>query len=105
MGEHVRCGWNWPVSSVISEEDNALRVLSLGKSSVHLHTVCLNEVKTKRDQKRPINPRETFDRNQDESWENKFEEESKVEENEVKVYGELPKFPAKNSKNAEPVHI
>ena len=112
--EHVRCGWNWPVSSTISEDDNALRVLSLGKSSVHLHTVSLAEVKTKREN-RPFSPRKTFEskstenvgrensgENDDDSWKKNYgadvlkSEDIHVKDDEVKVFGA---FPTKSEKS------
>ena len=60
--EHNRAGWNWPVSAVVSEEDKALRVLSLAKSSVHLHTVDLSNVKIKRTTSVTTPNRKIFDR-------------------------------------------
>lgn len=93
--EHVRCGWHWPVASTLSAEDNALRVLSLGKSSAHLHTINLAEVKTKRDAKRPLSPRKTFERReagQDDSWNNRDDSKNELQpqETDVQVFGKLP---------------
>ena len=108
--EHFRCDWDFPVASCISEEDNALRVLSLAKNTVSFHTVNLSEVTVDRPKPELVDdstfsPRKTFSRDQrlqNESNNSDNSNNSDVveivdEEPNVKVFGQLPARKKRNS--------